>query len=60
MHEEDCLEHDLYYEIDSCKIKADLGRHSEITFEDCIVKTSEWFLENQMWMESVTSVEYQE
>ena len=58
-HVEDRLGHDRRYGIDPSKIKADLGWYPETTFEVGIVKTIDWYLENQQWMERVTSGEYQ-
>ena len=58
-HVEDRLGHDRRYGIDPSKIKADLGWYPETTFEVGIVKTIEWYLENQTWMDRVTSGEYQ-
>ena len=58
-HVEDRLGHDRRYGIDPSKIKADLGWYPETTFEVGIVKTIDWYLENQTWMERVTSGEYQ-
>ena len=58
-HVEDRLGHDRRYGIDPSKIKADLGWYPEATFEVGIVKTIDWYLENQQWMERVTSGEYQ-
>jgi len=58
-HVEDRLGHDRRYGIDPSKIKADLGWYPETTFEVGIVKTIDWYLENQTWMEHVTSGEYQ-
>ena len=58
-HVEDRLGHDRRYGIDPSKIKADLGWYPETTFEVGIVKTIDWYLENQTWMDRVTSGEYQ-
>ena len=58
-HVEDRLGHDRRYGIDPSKIKTDLGWYPETTFEVGIVKTIDWYLENQTWMERVTSGEYQ-
>lgn len=58
-HVEDRLGHDRRYGIDPSKIKADLGWYPETTFEVGIVKTIDWYLDNQEWMERVTSGEYQ-
>ena len=58
-HVEDRLGHDRRYGIDPSKIKADLGWYPETTFEVGIVKTIDWYLENEDWMERVTSGAYQ-
>ena len=59
-HVEDRLGHDRRYGIDPSKIKADLGWYPETTFEVGIVKTIDWYLANQEWMEHVTSGVYQQ
>jgi phosphoribosyl 1,2-cyclic phosphodiesterase len=41
------------------KIKNELGWYPETTFEVGIVKTIEWYLNNQAWVEEVTSGDYQ-
>lgn len=55
----DRLGHDLRYGIDPSKIKTDLGWYPETSFEVGIVKTIRWYLENQKWVEEVTSGNYQ-
>lgn len=55
----DRLGHDLRYGIDPTKIKNDLGWYPETSFEVGIVKTIRWYLENQKWVEEVTSGNYQ-
>ena len=59
-HVEDRLGHDRRYGIDPTKIKNDLGWYPETPFEAGIVKTIDWYLENQEWVEHVTSGAYQE
>ena len=51
--------HDLRYGIDPTKIKEELGWYPETTFEVGIIKTIQWYLDNQQWMKNVTSGEYQ-
>lgn len=51
--------HDLRYAIDASKLKDELGWEPSITFEDGLVKTVEWYLTNQEWLENVTSGNYQ-
>lgn len=55
----DRLGHDQRYAIDPSKIKAELGWEPETTFEVGIVKTIQWNLDNQAWIEQVTSGDYQ-
>lgn len=55
----DRLGHDQRYAIDPTKIKNELGWYPETKFEDGIVKTIKWYLNNQKWVEEVTSGEYQ-
>lgn len=51
--------HDRRYGIDPRKIKNDLGWYPETSFEVGIVKTIKWYLENEAWMEDITSGEYE-
>lgn len=51
--------HDLRYAIDSSKIKNELGWKPSLQFEDGIEKTVQWYLDNQEWMDNVTSGDYQ-
>ncbi len=51
--------HDRRYAIDPTKITNDLGWYPETKFEDGIVKTIKWYLENQEWVQDVTSGDYQ-
>lgn len=55
----DRLGHDQRYAIDPQKISKELGWLPETKFEDGIVKTITWYLENQGWVEEVTSGDYQ-
>lgn len=55
----DRLGHDQRYAIDPTKIKEELGWYPETSFEVGIVKTIEWYLNNQEWVEEVTSGDYQ-
>ncbi len=52
--------HDFRYAIDASKIENELGWKPSVTFEQGLSKTIDWFLENQTWLEHVTSGEYQE
>ena len=51
--------HDLRYAIDSTKLKNELGWEPSLQFEEGIEKTVRWYLDNQDWMDSVTSGAYQ-
>lgn len=55
----DRLGHDQRYAIDPTKISEELGWMPETKFEDGIVKTIEWYLNNQEWVKNVTSGDYQ-
>ncbi|TCK83375.1 dTDP-glucose 4,6-dehydratase [Albibacterium bauzanense] len=50
--------HDLRYAIDSTKLQRDLGWKPSITFEEGLEKTVDWFLENEEWLDNVTSGNY--
>lgn len=51
--------HDLRYAIDSTKLKSELGWEPSLQFEEGIEKTVRWYLDNQAWMDNVTSGDYQ-
>ena len=55
----DRLGHDQRYAIDPTKIREELGWYPETTFEVGIVRTIEWYLNHQDWVEEVTSGDYQ-
>ena len=55
----DRLGHDQRYAIDPTKIKNELGWYPETMFAQGIVKTIKWNLENQQWIQEVTSGDYQ-
>lgn len=52
--------HDLRYAIDSTKISDEIGWKPSLKFEQGIELTVDWYLDNQNWMDRVTSGEYQE
>ena len=52
--------HDLRYAIDSRKLKRELGWQPSLQFEEGIEKTVRWYLQNQSWMDDITSGEYQQ
>ena len=51
--------HDLRYAIDSSKLQKELGWEPSLQFEEGIEKTVRWYLDNQEWMDNVTSGDYQ-
>lgn len=51
--------HDLRYAIDASKIKTELGWEPSLQFEEGIEKTIDWYLENEKWLDNVTSGDYQ-
>lgn len=50
--------HDHRYAIDPTKISAELDWLPQIMFDEGIVKTIYWYLDNQTWVEDVTSGDY--
>ena len=50
--------HDMRYAIDPTKIHNELGWLPETKFEDGIVKTVKWYLENKPWWEKIITGEY--
>ncbi len=58
-HVTDRAGHDLRYAIDSGKLKRELGWEPSLQFEEGIEKTVRWYLDNQEWMDRVTSGEYE-
>ena len=56
----DRLGHDARYAIDSTKLQKELGWEPSLQFEEGIEKTVRWYLDNQDWMDNITSGEYQE
>ena len=50
--------HDLRYAIDSSKLRDELGWEPSLQFEEGIEKTVKWYLDNQDWLDNVTSGEY--
>ena len=55
----DRLGHDARYAIDSTKLQKELGWEPSLQFEEGIEKTVRWYLDNQEWMDNVTSGDYQ-
>lgn len=56
---EDRAGHDVRYAIDSTKLKKELGWEPSLQFEEGLEKTVRWYLENEEWLDRVTSGEYQ-
>ena len=50
--------HDLRYAIDPTKIETKLGWKPKYNFESGIKETIEWYMNNQEWMDDVTSGDY--
>lgn len=51
--------HDLRYAIDSGKLQRELGWKPSLQFEEGLEKTVDWYLENETWLQQVTSGAYQ-
>jgi dTDP-glucose 4,6-dehydratase len=51
--------HDKRYAIDASKINKELGWEPSLQFAEGLEKTIDWYLNNQDWLDSVTSGEYQ-
>ena len=51
--------HDMRYAIDPTKIATELGWYPETPFKEGIERTVRWYIDNQEWVESVTSGDYQ-
>ncbi|WP_316747040.1 dTDP-glucose 4,6-dehydratase [Pedobacter gandavensis] len=52
--------HDLRYAIDSGKLQTELNWTPSLQFEEGLAKTVDWYLENDEWLENVTSGNYQD
>jgi len=50
---QDRLGHDRRYAIDATKIKTELGWQPKYVFEDAIVKTIQWYVDNKKWWQSL-------
>ena len=51
--------HDKRYAIDANKLKNELGWELSLQFEEGLAKTIAWYLENEKWMDNITSGDYQ-
>ena len=58
-HVTDRKGHDMRYAIDSRKLQRELGWEPSLQFEEGIEKTVRWYLDNQDWLDNVTSGNYQ-
>ena len=54
----DRLGHDMRYAIDSSKLQRELGWEPSLQFDGGIHETVEWYLNNQDWLDNVTSGDY--
>lgn len=52
--------HDLRYAIDASKINKELGWRPSVTFEEGLEKTINWYLNNEEWLQNVTSGSYKD
>lgn len=55
----DRLGHDMRYAIDSRKLQRELGWEPSLQFEEGIEKTVRWYLDNQPWLDNITSGAYE-
>ena len=55
---EDRPGHDQRYAINCDKLKNELGWKQSVTFEEGLVKTVQWYLQNRSWIENIKSGEY--
>jgi len=55
----DRLGHDARYAIDSTKLQKELGWEPSLQFEEGIEKTVRWYLDNEEWLDSITSGAYE-
>jgi dTDP-glucose 4,6-dehydratase len=51
--------HDKRYAIDANKLKNELGWEPSLQFEEGLSKTIAWYLDNEKWMDNITSEDYQ-
>jgi len=51
--------HDRRYAIDATKINKELGWKPSVDFKEGLRRTVDWYLQNQAWLQRVTSGDYQ-
>jgi dTDP-glucose 4,6-dehydratase len=51
--------HDMRYAIDATKLKKELGWLPSLQFEEGLSKTIDWYLSNEVWLNNITSGNYQ-
>ncbi|MCC6287334.1 MAG: dTDP-glucose 4,6-dehydratase [Chitinophagaceae bacterium] len=56
----DRMGHDLRYAIDASKLNNELGWKPSLQFEEGLRKTVDWYLQNETWVNHVTSGQYQQ
>ena len=59
-HVKDRPAHDRRYALDSSKIKNELGFRPDVSFEEGLSKTVDWYIANQKWWQKIKSGEYLE
>ena len=52
--------HDRRYAINATKLNKELGWKPSVTFEEGLAKTIDWYLQNEDWLNNVTSGTYKE
>ena len=55
----DRLGHDARYAIDSTKLSRELGWMPSLQFEEGIERTVRWYIDNEAWLDNITSGDYQ-
>ena len=52
--------HDLRYAIDSSKVEKELGWTRKYNFDEGIIETIDWYVNNKKWIEDIKSGQYKE
>ena len=50
--------HDMRYAIDASKINNELGWSAQVSMDEGISKTIDWYLKNKKWLENISSGDY--